>query len=71
MLCLLALFVRRGRTTVLLTLLLVVLTEVAQHGLAQAGQDSRWIGGLHAFDGMLILALGVWLAVRARQPRGG
>ena len=44
---------------------LVLLTEVAQHGLAQAGHSNAWIGGIHAFDGMVILLLATWLATTA------
>ncbi|MGH3413906.1 MAG: DUF6220 domain-containing protein [Marmoricola sp.] len=44
-------------------LVLAVLTEVAQHGLASAGHNSAWVGGIHAFDGMLILLLSLWLAI--------
>jgi hypothetical protein len=59
----LALIARAGRWTVIGALVVGVLTEVAQHGLAAAGHGNPWIGGLHAFDGMLILGLGVALAV--------
>jgi hypothetical protein len=62
-----ALAARAGRSTVLWTLLLALLTEVAQHGLASGGHDSKWVGGLHALDGLAIVALGVFLLVRARR----
>ncbi len=43
--------------------IVLVLVAGAQHALAHAGWDNKWLGGLHALDGMLILLLAVWLAV--------
>lgn len=68
-LLILTLIARPNRSTVLGALLLAVLTNVAQEGLAQAGHDNRWVGGLHAFDGILILLLATWLAVTAYRRR--
>lgn len=65
----LALIARPGRWTVLGSLLLVLLTEVAQEGLASAGHDNRWVGGLHAFDAGLILVLALWLTATAYRRR--
>jgi hypothetical protein len=65
----LALVARVNWTTVIGALLLALLTELAQHGLAQAGHDNRWVGGVHAFDGMLILGLATWLALGAWRRR--
>lgn len=63
----LALVARLNRATMVGAFFLAVLTELAQHGLAQAGHHNRWIGGLHALDGMLILALASWLSIAAYQ----
>jgi hypothetical protein len=65
----LSLIARAGRWTVLGSLLLVLLTEVAQEGLASAGHDNRWLGGLHAFDAGLILLLAIWLTIAAYRRR--
>ncbi len=62
-LLLLALVARRSPRIVVGALVLVLLTVVAQHGLANAGVDHRWMGALHAADGAIILLLGSWLAV--------
>lgn len=59
---LIALGARASRSTVIGALLLAVLTIVAQNALASGGDNNKWIGGLHAFDGMLILLLSIWLA---------
>lgn len=49
---------------------LALLTEVAQHGLAEAGVHHRWLGALHAADGALILLLACWITVTTwpRRP---
>lgn len=64
-----------GRWVVIGALVVGLLTEVAQHGLAQFGHDHPWIGAVHALDGMLILLLSVWLALaaarRCRRVRPG
>lgn len=65
----LALVARVNRATVINALVLALLTEGAQHGLAQAGHHNRWVGGLHAFDGILILVLAIWLAVAGYRRR--
>lgn len=65
----LALVAHVDRITMIAALVLAVLTEVAQHGLAQAGHDNRWVGGVHAFDGMLILLLASWLAIGGYRRR--
>ena len=48
---------------------LALLVIVAQIGLAAAGDNNKWIGGLHALDGMVILLLSLWLAITARRRR--
>lgn len=65
----LALIARAGARTVIGSLVIVLLIEVAQEGLAHAGNDNRWIGGLHAFDAGLILLLAIWLSIDAYRRR--
>lgn len=59
---LVSLVARASWRTVVCALVLAVLTEVAQHGLAQFGKDNQWIGAVHALDGMIILLLAAGLA---------
>src|ERR1700747_1120442 len=54
-LLILALIAWASRATVIWTLMLALLVIVAQTALAAAGDSSKWIGGLHALDGMVIL----------------
>ena len=63
----LALIARAGKPSMIGALVLFLLTEVAQHGLAQAGRHNAWVGGLHALDGMLILLLAIALTFEAWQ----
>ena len=65
----LALVAHQSLRTMIWALVLALLTEVAQEGLASGGRSDKWIGGLHAFDAALILALSVWLLLvwRRRQ----
>ena len=65
----LALIARESKRTMIVSFVLALLTEVAQHGLAQGGHNDKWVGGLHAFDGMLILGIAAWLFLswRGRQ----
>lgn len=65
----LSLIARPNRATVLGSLALVLLVEVAQEGLAMVGHDNRWYGGLHAFDGGLILLLAIWLSITSYRRR--
>ena len=64
-LLILALAARESRRTMTAALVLVVLVVVAQSALASAGESSRWFGGLHALDGMMILLLSAWMAIAA------
>jgi hypothetical protein len=64
-LLILALAARPSRATVIGALVLALLVTVAQTALAAAGDSNKWVGGLHALDGMVILLLSVWLAVTA------
>lgn len=66
-LLILALIAWVSRATVISTLVLALLVVVAQTALAAAGDSSKWIGGLHALDGMVILLLSLWLAIAARR----
>ncbi|HEY6275712.1 MAG TPA: DUF6220 domain-containing protein [Streptosporangiaceae bacterium] len=65
----LALVAWASRATVIWTFVLALLVIVAQSGLASAGEKNKWIGGLHALDGMVILLLSIWLAFAARRRR--
>jgi hypothetical protein len=68
-LLILALIAWASRATVIWTFVLALLVIVAQTALAAAGENSKWIGGLHALDGMVILLLSLWLAITARRRR--
>lgn len=69
---LVALAVRRSRSTVVAALVLGVLTMAAQPALAGGGDSDKWVGGLHALDGMVILLLSGWIALVAyRRLRAG
>jgi hypothetical protein len=68
-LLILSLIARATRWTMIGSLLLVLTTEVAQEGLASAGHHNRWVGGLHAFDGGLILLLALALSLAAYRRR--
>jgi hypothetical protein len=62
-----ALAARASRATVIGAFLLATLTLVAQMALAGGGENNKWVGGIHALDGMLILVLSVWLAGSAHR----
>lgn len=68
-LLILALIAWASRATVIWSLTLALLVIVAQTALAAAGDSSKWIGGLHALDGMVILLLSLWLAITAWRRR--
>jgi Mn2+/Fe2+ NRAMP family transporter len=70
LLLLLALLARPSTSVVLGAFALALLTELAQHGLAQAGVHHRWLGALHAGDGALILLLGCWVTKRTWPATG-
>jgi hypothetical protein len=63
----LSLIARRSRDVIIGSLVLAILVEVAQHGLASAGDDHKWVGGLHALDGLIILGVGAWLYHATRR----
>lgn len=60
-LLILALLARVSRATWVGALVLAVLAFVVQSALAGGGDNNKWVGGLHAFDGMVILLLSGWL----------
>jgi len=47
--------------------MLVVLPSLVQSLLAGLADDHAIYGGLHAFDGLLILGIAAYLYARARQ----
>jgi uncharacterized protein DUF6220 len=63
-----ALVARASRRVMWASIVLFLLAEFAQHGLASGGDSNKWIGGLHAFDGLVILLLALWLHLDSR-PR--
>jgi hypothetical protein len=58
---------RRGARAITGAAVLVVLTSLVQSLLAGLADDHAVYGGLHAFDGLLILGIGGYLYVRFRQ----
>ena len=60
-LLILAALARAARSVWVGALVLAILAAVAQSGLAAGGEDNKWVGGLHALDGMIILLLAGWL----------
>jgi len=67
----LALVARESKYTVIGALVLALLTEVAQEGLAQGGHNDKWVGGLHAFDAALILGVAIRLFYLWRRRQKG
>jgi len=70
-LLIIALVARESARTMIAALVLAVLTIVAQNVLAAFGDNDKWIGGLHALDGILILLLSAWIAIVAWRRRPG
>lgn len=58
---------RPSRSTVIEAFVLAAATLGAQPALANGGDSNKWIGGFHAFDGMLILLLSAVLAGAAHR----
>ena len=58
---------RPGARAITGAAVLVVLTSLMQSLLAGLADDHAIYGGLHAFDGLLILGIGGYLYVRSRQ----
>jgi len=63
----LALIARAGARAITGAAVLVVLTSLMQSLLAGLADDHAVYGGLHAFDGLLILGIAAYLYVRSRQ----
>jgi hypothetical protein len=58
---------RPGARAITGAAVLVVLTSLLQSLLAGLADDHAVYGGLHAFDGLLMLGIGDYLYVRSRQ----
>jgi hypothetical protein len=63
-----ALVARASRRVMWTSIVLFLLAEFAQHGLASGGNSNKWVGGLHALDGVVILLMALWLHLDSR-PR--
>lgn len=66
-LVILAALARPSRANSIGALVLAVLAAGAQSGLAAGGEDNKWVGGLHALDGIIILLLAGWLTGMAHR----
>jgi hypothetical protein len=64
-----ALVAWRDKQLIWVTFVLAVMAEVLQHLFALPKHP--WVAGLHALDGVAILALSGWLAHRAWRGSGG
>ena len=58
---------RPGARAIAASAVLVVLTSLVQSLLAGLADDHSIYGGLHAFDGLLILGIAGYLYARSRQ----
>ena len=65
----LALLARAGRQAITLAVVLVVATSFVQSLLAGLADNHAVYGGLHALDGLLIIAIAGYLLYRARAAR--
>ncbi len=63
----LALVARVNGRTITVTLVLALLSAVAQSLLSAAGDSTAFFGGLHALDGLLILGLAGYLHAEASR----
>lgn len=63
----LSLIARKSRNLMIGALVLAILVEFAQHALAAGGDSNKWVGGLHALDGLIVLGLGGWLFHASRH----
>jgi hypothetical protein len=63
----LALVARVSKAAIWGSVVLLLLSEVAQRALASAGESNKWVGGLHAGDGALILVLVLWLTAQSHR----
>lgn len=62
-LLIIALAAWQSARTMISAFVLALLTVIAQNVLAALGDSNKWVGGLHALDGMFILLLSLWIAV--------
>jgi hypothetical protein len=58
-----ALVAWQSARTMISAFVLALLTVIAQNVLAALGDSNKWVGGLHALDGMFILLLALWITV--------
>ena len=56
-----ALIAHISRATMIWAFVLAALAFAAQPGLASGGNSNKWVGGLHALDGMFILMISGYL----------
>jgi hypothetical protein len=63
----LALIARPGARAIVLSVVMVLLAGLAQSILAGLGQDTPAFGGLHALDGLAILAIAGFLYASSRR----
>ena len=63
----LAVIARPGTRAIIGSAVLVLLTSLMQSLLAGLADDHAVYGGLHAFDGLLILGIAAYLYARSRQ----
>jgi Family of unknown function (DUF6220) len=63
----LVLIARQGARAITLAVVLLLLTNLAQSLLGALGQDTPLFGGLHALDGLAILAIAGYLHVSSRR----
>lgn len=64
---LLALAARAGKRAITLSIVLVLLANMAQSVLAQLGAQTPFVGGLHALDGLLIVGIAGFLHGQASR----
>jgi hypothetical protein len=61
-----AVVARASKRAVWGAIVLFLLAEFAQHALASGGDSNKWVGGLHALDGIIVLLLALWLHLDSR-----
>jgi hypothetical protein len=66
-----ALIARASKRVMWTSIVLFLLAEFAQHGLASGGNSNKWVGGLHALDGVVILLIALWLHLDSRSRLSG
>lgn len=66
-----AIVARTSKFAIWGSLVVVLLIEPVQTALAASGDDHHWVGGLHALNGVIILALAAALHITSRGRLGG